>query len=209
MSDSATKAHVQFAVSHNSGKTFTMSSLAAGSEPWIVATGSNVYAAWETKGHQSKVWFLSSTDSGTHLNTKVISNNMPDSWNPMVQAIGSKVWVGIQELGGKAQNWILTSTNGGSTLTSKSLTGTGHEDGFIFNIATTDGTNVFAMWLQNSGSSWNAMVAYSGNGGSTWSVANIGQSDANNDVARGSISSNGASGFAAWQHNSATWFSFS
>src|SRR6202030_2356254 len=66
MADSASKAHVEFGVSHDSGKTFALSSLAAGSEPWIVASGSNVYAAWETKGHQSVVWFLSSTDNGNH-----------------------------------------------------------------------------------------------------------------------------------------------
>src|SRR5579862_7984559 len=36
MSDTVAKAHVEFGVSHDSGKTFTMSSLAPGSEPWIV-----------------------------------------------------------------------------------------------------------------------------------------------------------------------------
>ena len=116
---------------------------------------------------------------------------------------------GHSGVGGQAQNWILTSTNSGSSFTAKSLTGTGHKDGYVFNIATTDGTNVFAMWLQLSGSVWNAMVAYSSNGGSSWSVTNIGPSDANTDVAIGSISSNGANGFAAWQHSSAIWFSYS
>ncbi len=209
MSDDVNKAHVEFGVSHDSGRTFTTSALAAGSEPWIVATGSRVYAAWETKGTKSEVWFLSSSDGGNHLNKRIISSAIPDSWNPMIQASGTKVWVGIQELGGKAQNWILTSTNGGASFTAKSITGTGHKNGYIFNIATTDGTNVFAMWLQESGSIWNAMVAYSSNGGGSWAVANLGQSDANNDVAIGSVSSSGAHGFAAWQHGAAIWFSYS
>ena len=208
MSDGVNKAHVEFAVSHDSGKSFTSSALAAGSEPWIVATGSKVYAAWETKGKNSEIWFLSSSNSGSTLSTKVISSAEPDSWNPMIQASGSKVWVGIQELGGQAQNWILTSTNDGSSFTAKSLTGTGHKNGYVFNIATTDGTNVFAMWLQQAGSAWNVMVGRSSNGDGSWTVSSIGQSDANNDVAIGSIAANGGHGFAAWQHSSAIWFSY-
>jgi hypothetical protein len=208
IADSSSRANIQYGVSHDSGKSFAMSSLEAGSEPWIVATGSNVYAVWETKGPQSVVWFMSSADNGNTVNTKIISTNMPDSWNPMMVAMGSSVWVGIEELGAKTQNWMLTSTDGGSTWKSTSVSGLGHQNGFIFNVATTDGTNVFAMWLEVSGSNWVVMVAYSSNGGSTWSTANIGQSDANTDLAIGFISSNGPLGLAAWQHNSAIWFSF-
>ncbi|MDA4129675.1 MAG: glycoside hydrolase [Thaumarchaeota archaeon] len=209
IADSNSKANVQYGVSHDSGKTFAMRSLSAGSEPWIVATGSNVYAVWETKGPQSLVWFMSSPDNGNTVSYKIISGNMPDSWNPMMQAIGSSVWVGIEELGAKTQNWMLTSTDGGSTWKSTSVSGLGHQNGFIFSVATTDGTNVFAMWLELSGSNWVVMVACSPDGGSTWSTVNIGQSDANTDLAIGSMSSNGPHGFAAWQHNSAISFSFS
>ncbi|MFI5420343.1 MAG: hypothetical protein ACHQ1H_05200 [Nitrososphaerales archaeon] len=210
IADDINKAHVQFAVSHDSGKSWKVSSLGPGSEPWIVASGSNVYATWETKGHNSVVWFLSSVDNGNTLATKIISSNIPDAWNPMINAVGKTVWVGIQAFGAKTENWILTSLDGGATWSSKSPTGLGHTNGFIFSIATSDGTNIFAMWLQKqTGSTWSVEVAYSPDAGNTWSVGNIGQSDPNSDVAIGSLSSNGASGYAAWQQSSGIFFAFS
>ncbi|MDA4111373.1 MAG: glycoside hydrolase [Thaumarchaeota archaeon] len=205
--DALDRSHIQFAVSHDSGKTWKINALEGGSESWVVATGSNVYAVWETKGTNSVVWFMSSSNNGDKLATKIISTGIPDAWNPMINAMGNSVWVGIQAFGAKTQNWMLTSMDGGVTFTSKSLTGLGHTDGFIFNIATTDGINVFAMWVQASSSTSIVLAAYSPDGGSTWSVVNVGQSDPNNDVAIGSISSNGAHGLAAWQNSSAIWFS--
>jgi hypothetical protein len=207
--DALDRSHIQFAVSHNSGLNWTINSLEGGSESWIAASGSNVYAVWETKSPTSVIWFMSSTNNGTTLSTKIISTTIPDAWNPMINAIGSKVWVGIQELGGKAQNWMLTSSTGGATFNQMALTGTGHMAGFIFNVPTTDGTNVFAMWIQKAGSGSVAMVASSINGGNTWSVAQLGQSDPNNDVAIGSISSDGMHGLAAWDNSSTIWFSAS
>jgi hypothetical protein len=210
VADKLDRSHVQFAVSHDSGASWTLNTnLPGGSETWIVASGSDVYATWETKSPQSVVYFLSSTNDGSTFTTREISSSMPDSWNPMINAIGSDVWVGIQEFGGKAQNWMLTSTDGGATFASDSLTGTGHTDGFIFNIATTDGTNLFAMWIQKSGSGSSALAATSTDGGKTWSTTDLGPSDPNNDVAIGSISSSGSYGFAAWQYNAAIYFSSS
>ena len=118
--------------------------------------------------------------------------------------------MGIQAFGAKTENWMLTSTDGGATWRSKSLTGLGHIDGFLFGIATSDGGNVFAMWLQKStGSKWEVLAAYSSYGGSSWSVGTVGPSDPNNDVAIGSISSNGAHGYATWQRSNSIWFAYS
>jgi len=207
--DALDRSHIQFAVSNNSGLTWKINALQGGSESWLAASGSNVYAVWETKSPTSVVWFMSSPDNGTTLTTKIISTKIPDAWNPMINANGSNVWVGIEELGSKAQNWMLTSSDGGTTFTSTSLTGTGHMDGFIFNIATTDNTHVFAMWIQKSGTTSSALVATSTDGGNTWTVSKLGQSDPNNDVAIGSIASNGTHGFAAWDNSSIIWFSSS
>ena len=211
MSDDVNKGNVILGVSHDSGAHFKITPLAHGSEPWVVATGSNLYAAWETKGTGSVVWFLSSPDNGNTLTTKIISTGILDAWNPMIDAVGNSVWVGIEAFGSHPQNWMLTSINGGKNFSSTSLTGLGFVDGFVFSLPTTDGTNVFAMWLQEqSSTTWNVMVAYSSNGGTTWSAAAIiGQADPNNDVAIGSMASNGAHGFAAWQQNSAIWFASS
>ncbi len=210
IADAIDRSHVRFAVSNDSGKDWKINTnLPPGSEEWIVATGSSVYAVWETKSPSSVVWFLSSNDNGVSFNTKVISSGIPDAWNPMINAIGNNVWVGIQEFGGKTQNWMLTSTNAGSTWSSTSVTGLGHTDGFIVNIATTDGTNVVAMGIQKSGSTSAALLAYTANGGSSWTTSKIGQSDPNNDVAIGSISSDGSHGLAAWQYNSTIYFAAS
>jgi hypothetical protein len=207
IADKLDRSHAQFAVSHDSGKDWVVNTnLPPGSEEWIVASGSYVYAAWETKSPGSVIYFLSSSNNGTNFSTKIISAGMPDSWNPMINSMGTTVWVGIQEFGSKQQNWMLTSTNSGSTWASQSVSGLGHANGFIFNIATTDGKNIFAMWIQKSSPYSSAMVAYSGNGGNSWTTVKIGQSDPNNDVAIGSIASDGSHGLAAWQDNSTIYF---
>jgi hypothetical protein len=209
MADKLDRSHAQFSVSHDSGKTWqATTNLPGGSEEWIVATGSNVYAVWETKSPKSVIWFMSSTDYGKTLKTRIISGTMPDAWNPMINAIGNNVWVGIQEFGSETQNWVLTSTDGGASFSATSVSGTGHNNGFIFNIPTTDGANVYAMWIEN-GSKNNATVASSSDGGKTWETNSVGQSDPNKDVAIGDIAASGAHGFAVWQYNSQIYFTSS
>jgi hypothetical protein len=209
MADDVYRTHAQFGVSHDSGQTWKVNSsgLPPGSEEWLVATGPDLYAVWETKTPHSVIWFMNSSDYGDTLSTKIISNSIPDAWNPMIDAIGNNVWVGIQEFGSEAQNWMLTSTNGGSTFTAQSLS-PGHVGGFIFSIPTSDGSDVFTMWIQGSGTNNQAMVGYSSNGGS-WSTTSLGRSDPNSDVAIGDIASDGVHGFATWQYNSTIYFAAS
>ncbi len=207
ISDNIDRSSSQFAVSHNLGESWTVSGLPGGSEEWIVATGSNVYAVWETKSSKSVVWFLSSSDYGFTFTTRVISQVIPDAWNPMIYAIGQTVWVGIQELGGKAQIWMLTSTNGGLSWSQQSVSGTGEFDGYVFSVPTTDAINVFAMWIHQSGDSSYAMATYSSDGGSSWSTTNLGISDPQNDVAIGDITSQGSFGMAAWEYQGTIYFS--
>jgi hypothetical protein len=209
IADNVDRSHALLAVSHDSGKTWVIDSLPAGSEEWIVATGSSVYAVWETKSAHSVVWFLSSSNYATTFNTQIISTPLGiyDAWNPMIDAIGSNVWVGIQEFGSHAQDWMLSSTNGGSTWNKQSLT-TGVA-GFIFSIPTTDSNNIFAMCIQGSTSTSQAIVGYSSNGGSSWATSSVGHSDPNADVAIGDIASDGAHGLATWQYNSTIYFAAS
>jgi len=214
--DELNRSHIQFGVSHDSGQTWKVTGLEQGSESWLVASGSNVYAAWETKGSNSVVYFMSSTDNGNTLTTKLLSKGVtgipaiPDAWNPMIYAMGNNVWVGIEAFGANTQNWMLTSTDGGATWSAQSVSGLGHVNGFIFSVATTDGVNVYAMWLeQKTPTTWGVYVAYSSNGGSSWTTSNIGSSDPNNDVAIGSISSDGTNGFASWQYGSTIYLAAS
>ena len=95
----------------------------------------------------------------------------------MIYAMGNNVWVGIEAFGANTQNWMLTSTDGGATWSAQSVSGLGHVNGFIFSVATTDGVNVYAMWLeQKTPITWGVYVAYSSNGGSSWTTSNIGSS---------------------------------
>lgn len=205
--DELNRAHIQFAVSHDAGLHWKITALAGGSESWLVASGSNVYAAWETKGTHSVVWFMSSTNNGDNLTTRIISTSIPDAWNPMINAIGSNVWIGIEAFGAQTQNWMLTSTNGGASFAATSVSGLGHINGFIFSDPTTDGSNVYAMWLEAvNNTASDVMVTYSPNGGVSWSTTSIGHADPNGDVAIGSMSANGVHAFAAWQENSAIMF---
>ena len=50
VSDTSSKANVEFGVSHDGGKSFTMSSLPAGSEPWVAASGSKRVRGMGNKG---------------------------------------------------------------------------------------------------------------------------------------------------------------
>ena len=213
VADSLSRSGVQFGVSHDSGKSWKINALESGSEAWVAATGSNVYIAWETKGSGSVVWFLSSSTNGDTYTTKTLSTGLPgvskipDAWNPMINAMGNTVWVGIEAFGASPQNWMLTSTDGGANWISKSVSGIGHTNGFIFSVASTDGQNVYAMWLeQQTSTTWTVFVAYSADGGQTWSTNSIGSSDPNNDVAIGSIASDGTHGLAAWQESATIFF---
>jgi len=207
---------LRFAVSHDAGSTWVIKSVGGGSEPWIAASGSNVYAAWETKGTASKVSVLVSNNNGNTFTTKVLTTTLPDSWNPMVAAFGSKAYIAIQEYPGvsKANIWIYVSTNnGGSWNAPVSLSGSGSVLSYPFNVATSDGTNVFVMWGQQvSSTNWVSRVSYSGDGGNTWTSApgiNVsnnpsGAAATNNDIATGALTSDGSHGLAVWQYVSGT-----
>src|SRR5579872_4063561 len=87
IADEFNRVHIQFAVSHDSGQTWKVNtnSLPPGSEAWLAATGSNLYAVWETKSPSSVIWFLNSSNYGDSVSTKIISNDIPDAWNPMIK----------------------------------------------------------------------------------------------------------------------------
>ena len=56
IADSSSRATTAITVTHNNGVSWTKTGSSGGSEPWIAAQGTNVIAAWETKGSTSKVY---------------------------------------------------------------------------------------------------------------------------------------------------------
>ncbi|MDA4129133.1 MAG: glycoside hydrolase [Thaumarchaeota archaeon] len=142
-------------------------------EPWLAVSGSNVYGIWETKHNTSNVEMMNSNDGGiTWTPGSNLSSTLPDAWNPMIGSVRSSAWAAIQQYPGssKSQIFIYTTTNGGTTWSSPtSLSGkgpAGSSTGFPFNVATTDGQNVFVAWSQQISSGyWVLRVGYSGDGG--------------------------------------------
>lgn len=207
VADNNARSGVPLAVSHDEGASYKITNLHGGSEPWVVATGTDVYVAWETKTPKSVIWFASSMDLGVTISQRIISTSIPDAWNPMVGAFGSSVWVGIQELGGARQIYMLSSHDGGASFSQLSLLGLAKSTSFVFpQISSTDGTNVFALFLTETGTSWSAYLASSTNAGSTWSTIIQGPASPQSDLAVGSLSSDGSTPLAAWQSSSGIEF---
>jgi hypothetical protein len=212
------------ATTHNNGVTWTNDSVPpfqgmnpplppTQSESWIAAYGSNVYQFYETKGTASQVNYTISHDSGnTWSREATLSKTLPDSWAPMVAAFGNSVWVADHTFpgGSKSQVYVYTSTNSGTTFSAPvSLSGSSADTSYPFTVATSDGTNVFVAWSQQSSSNtWIFRVAYSANGGSTWTAApgiNVSKNPSgtsagtNSDLANGAIASFGTHCYAVYQ----------
>jgi hypothetical protein len=76
-------------------------------------------------------------------------------------------------------------------------------------VVSSDGTNVFVAWSQHSNpTTWTFRVAYSANGGATWTAApgvNVSQNPSgtqaasNSDLANGAIASFGTHCYAVYQ----------
>ena len=191
-------------------------SLGIHAEPWIVASGRNVYAVWETKKSTSQVQVMTTNSSGVTWTAPVnLSTTLPDAWNPMIGAVGNRSWVAFQQFpgGSNSQIFVYTTSSAGKSWSSPvSLSGkglAGSQTSFPFNVASSDGQNVFVAWSQQISSGyWVLRVGYSGDGGTTWTAApginvsqnTVGQAGDNNDVATAEISSNGTHCYAVWQY---------
>ena len=188
-------------VSHNSGATWQNKTVPGGntsglppsmSESWIAAWGTNVYVFYETKGDVcstcGQVNYTLSHNSGNNWSREAtLSTTLKDSWAPMVAAFGSTVWVADHTFpgGAKSQVYVYTSTNAGTSWKSPvSLSGMSGDTSFPFTVVSSDGTNVFVAWSQQSSSTtWIFRVAYSGDGGTTWTAApgiNVSQNPSRN-----------------------------
>jgi hypothetical protein len=204
-------------VSSNDGKTWhfvrpTGANSTDTHEPWIAAWGSNVYVAWMTKGVDSVAYVSSSNNYGKTWKTSTLSVGDKNAWQPMIGVYGNSAWIAWHsQVGGpKAQEWVSYTSNGGATWSKPlSISGMGNDVGWPWEVATTDGNNIFIMWgelVNPSSYYWVVRASYSGNGGLTWSAPpgiNVsqnpsGEAGQETDDADGAISSYGNTAFAAW-----------
>jgi hypothetical protein len=212
----ATADGIQFAVSHDAGHTWTktLNQRYMGDEPMIAASGKYVYIVSQSKTTNGTIWIIISSNNGTTFsNRHVLNGSVTNNWGPMIGAHGASLWVAWHNYPGgiRAQEWITTSSNYGvSWSTPQSLSGSGHWVGWPWEIASTDGKNVYTMWPEQVTSSpnyWIVRASYSSDGGTTWSPQpgmNVsqnsnGEAAPENDLADAAISSYGSSAFAVWQ----------
>jgi len=215
-------------VTHNNGVTWQNKTVPGGntgglpptmSETWVDAWSTNVYVFYETKGPcPCQVNYTLSHDSGnTWSREATLSKTLPNAWAPMIGAFGNTVWVAFHTYpgGSKSQVYVYTSTNTGTSWNAPvSLSGLSGNTGFPFTVVSSDGTNVFVGWSQQSNSNtWIFRVTYSANGGSTWTAApgiNVSQNPTgtqagnNADLANGAIASFGTHCYAVYQFISGT-----
>ena len=220
-----------FSATYNNGDTWssavklytappaTSTSFWYGREPWIAASGLQVYATWEanstTPGISYHTQHMTSMDGGKTWGTiQNVSDPLKDNWEPENVAYGANSFITFHSLANQGIYVVSTTsvtsnmpTWGKSVLLSP--TGLKSSFGHIF---TSDGVNVFVMWGQQvakGSSTWDAYVAYSGDSGTTWSspinISNNaqGQAAGNQDVTLFALSSNGAHCFAAWTYTNA------
>ena len=98
-------------------------------EPWLAASGSNVYAIWETKHSTSQVQVMNSNTSGATWTAPInLSATLPDAWNPMIGAVGNRAWAAFQQFpgGSNSQIYVYTTAFAGKNWTGPvSLSGKG------------------------------------------------------------------------------------
>ncbi len=197
----------------------TSTSFWYGREPWIAASGLDVYATWEANSTSPGISYhaqhMTSMDGGkTWGAIQNVSDPLKDNWEPENVAYGANSFMTFHSLANQGVYVASTtgiSSNSPSWGKSVLLSPTGLKSSFG-HIFTSDGVDVFVMWGQQiaKGSAvWNAYVAYSGDSGATWSspmdVSNNaqGQAAGNQDVTLFALSSNGAHCFAAWTFTNA------
>jgi hypothetical protein len=206
------------AVSANAGAlgSWTTTKLGKGAEPWIAASGTNVVAAWETKGTTSQIDVVYSTNSGAKFSSKVVlSTTTADAWAPMVNITGNTFLVAYRTNPNQSssQEYVVVSSNAGGTWTSPIAIGiANHDNQWPFTV-TASGSSIYIIWsekVNTKNSDWQTLVSYSSDDGSTWSAPAFLSSSAimgaqpEQDIATGAMASTGATAFAAWENNQTT-----
>lgn len=216
--------------------------LSFGREPWVAASGLNVYITFEavnlssttglysdygiTSNNGGVTWYPGTCNAvtcpGSALTTLPpvitnpaqqavfsISRSAKDTWEPENIALNSSAFITVHSLSNQGV-YVSDTTNNGSSWSAPYEINSGMKGTSAFgHIFTSDGQNVWVMWGQKtSGSSsvWSAYIAYSGNGGTTWStpldISNnaAGVAAGNQDVTLFWVSSIGATCYAVWTY---------
>ena len=193
-----------------------------GREPWIAASGSNVYITWNANSSVSPYFYRAygrtSHDGGRTWSPpltslpQILSGSVRNDWEPENAAYGSTAFLTFHAFSNQGIYMTRTTNTGNTWSTPVLVSPTGRQASYA-HVFTSDGVNVFVMWGQAiaaGASTWAAYVSYSGNSGSSWSTPinishnNVGVAAGYNDVTLLALSSNGVHCFAAWTYTVGT-----
>lgn len=195
-----------------------------GAEPWIMASGSNVVATWETKTNQSQIYATSSQNYGKIGSWSAVQNLSPgvnDSWAPMLGIQGSQVVIAWRTNPGGtlAQEYIVASNNAGVSWSAPLNIGLPSRiNAWPFTVSVSNG-NVFTMWSEkvnsnNASTAWQTLAEYGSYNGSAWSFSSPPTSLTGSnptfgampeqDIATGAIIASSTNAYAVWQNNATT-----
>lgn len=148
-----------------------------------------------------------------------VSKQAPDTWEPENAAIGNGTFLTFHSLHNQGVYVSSATSSGGNWSTPVEVNSALKGTSAFPHIFTSDGTNIWVMWGQETGkgsSVWNAYVSYSANSGGTWSVPldisnnAAGVAAGNQDVTLFWVSSVGATCFAVYTYTSGStsqvWF---
>jgi hypothetical protein len=210
-------------VTSNNGSTWNEVQIrgCCSSEPWIMASGPNVVAAWEGKGTSSQIYEASSQNYGQTWSTseQILSGSLNDSWAPMVGIEGNNVVIAWRTNpgGSLSQEYVTTSTDGGVSWSAPLSIGILNRDNAWPFTVTLSGDNAYVMWSEklsanSSSTDWQTLVDYGAFNGTAWNWSSpptslTGNSNpafgaqAEQDIATGAISSSSAQAYSVWQNN--------
>jgi hypothetical protein len=163
--------------SNNAGTTWKKAATNGGisAEPWIMASGTNVIAARETKTNASDVYVTTSTNSGKTWTAKyLLSSTVPDSWTPMLGILCHTMYVAWRSNPGSSnsQEYVSVSINAGAKWSTPAAIGfSGHDNSWPTQVSVS-GSYAFIMWSERTrpkaSSPWDAVVQESNNNGTSW-----------------------------------------
>jgi hypothetical protein len=171
-----------------------------GREPWIAASGLDVYITFNaidlsttstyriyglTSNDGGMTWYSGTSTSASHKVTSfppvfttaaqqklfLMSGSVSNDWEPENVASGTSGFMTFHSLANQGIYMTSTTNGGGSWSTPVQVPSQARGTSAYAHIFSSDGTNVWVMWGQvKSGSVWNAYVSYSANSGGSWSA---------------------------------------
>jgi hypothetical protein len=170
---------ILFARSTDGGQTFSIppdnlsENAGASAGPRISSEGNNVYVIWtDTTPGNDDIFFAVSTDGGlTFSEPENISENTGDSFAPRISSEGNNVYViWVDDTPGNDDIFFAVSTDGGQTFSIPPDNLSENAGGSDGQQISTEGNNVYVVWVDDTPGNRDILFAVSTDGGQTFSI---------------------------------------